>query len=485
MAGATEKTNFAFLEKEQKGMIHKIGAMVLGFSMVLAATAQTNKKTEQAFRNFLNDSQMQHGITSLYVVNSRTGEVVFSHNEQTGLSTASTLKVVTASTAFDVLGQDFRFRTPIYTSGITKNGMLQGDVFIGASGDPTLASWRYDGTKNFIQLRQLADAFQQKGITQISGNWQMDESGFSSQTTPGGWTFDDMGNYYGAGAAGFNWYENQYDLKLKPGANPGQPVAITGTSPIPNAVILINELTSGPKGSGDRAIIYPDRWPGGTVRGTVPAGVSSFTISGSIADPRNYFFKSIQDFAAKNQVDIFMGAQPAAAVKGTDRSKMQLLTEWKSPLLDSIVYWFLQKSINLYGEALLKQLSLGKTKIANTSDGADFIQDYWKMRGIEPSALRVIDGSGLSPQNRVTTHALVTILQYARKREWFPAFYDGLPIINGLKMKSGSISGVKGYTGYVTSSDGNTYTFAFLVNNFDGSSGAITQKMFRVLDVLK
>jgi len=156
MAGATEKTNFAFLEKEQKGMIHKIGAMVLGFSMVLAATAQTNKKTEQAFRNFLNDSQMQHGITSLYVVNSRTGEVVFSHNEQTGLSTASTLKVVTASTAFDVLGQDFRFRTPIYTSGITKNGMLQGDVFIGAFGDPTLASWRYDGTKNFIQLQQLA-----------------------------------------------------------------------------------------------------------------------------------------------------------------------------------------------------------------------------------------------------------------------------------------------------------------------------------------
>jgi D-alanyl-D-alanine carboxypeptidase/D-alanyl-D-alanine-endopeptidase (penicillin-binding protein 4) len=52
-------------------------------------------------------------------------------------------------------------------------------------------------------------------------------------------------------------------------------------------------------------------------------------------------------------------------------------------------------------------------------------------------------------------------------------------------MKSGSISGVRGYTGYVKSSTGGEFIFAFLVNNFDGSSSSIMQKMFRVIDVMK
>ena len=71
-------------------------------------------------------------------------------------------------------------------------------------------------------------------------------------------------------------------------------------------------------------------------------------------------------------------------------------------------------------------------------------------------------------------------MQYARSKPWFKSFYNALPEINGIKMKSGSIGGVRSFTGYA----GN-YTFAIVVNNYNGSSGEIVKKMYKLLDILK
>ena len=117
--------------------------------------------------------------------------------------------------------------------------------------------------------------------------------------------------------------------------------------------------------------------------------------------------------------------------------------------------------------------------------GIKIVSNFWKERGIEKGALRMYDGCGLSPQNKLTTHSLVTALQYARGKDWFHIFYNALPELNGMKIKSGTIGGVKGFAGYHTSKAGTDYTIAFLVNNFEGSSTAITKKLYEVLDVLK
>ena len=156
-----------------------------------------------------------------------------------------------------------------------------------------------------------------------------------------------------------------------------------------------------------------------------------------------------------------------------------------SPSLDSINYWFLQKSVNLFGEAFVKTIAYKKTNFGATDTGINIIKDFWSKHGIEKSALNIIDGSGLSPANRVTTNALVTVLQYARQQNWFSSFYYALPLQNGIKMKSGSIGGVRSYTGYVKSKSGNEYTFSFIVNNFDGSAGTVREKMWKLLDILK
>ena len=97
----------------------------------------------------------------------------------------------------------------------------------------------------------------------------------------------------------------------------------------------------------------------------------------------------------------------------------------------------------------------------------------------------LIDGSGLSPANRITSEALVKILQYAKARTWFPSFYRALPEMNGIKMKDGYIGGVRSYAGFAKSVKGDEYIFSFIVNNFDGNPASVREKMWKVLDLLK
>jgi D-alanyl-D-alanine carboxypeptidase/D-alanyl-D-alanine-endopeptidase (penicillin-binding protein 4) len=149
------------------------------------------------------------------------------------------------------------------------------------------------------------------------------------------------------------------------------------------------------------------------------------------------------------------------------------------------VYWFLQKSINLYGEDFAKTIAYETTGQGSTEKGVEAIRNFWQQRGIEKSGVKMMDGSGLSPANRVTPEAEVAALQYARQRPWFSSFYNSLPTYNHTKMKSGTIGGVKAFAGYQTSADGVKYTFSIIINNYDGSTDAVIKKMFDVLDVLK
>ena len=148
-------------------------------------------------------------------------------------------------------------------------------------------------------------------------------------------------------------------------------------------------------------------------------------------------------------------------------------------------YWFFKKSINLYGESILKTLSLEKIKTGLTDSGIVIVKDFWKQKGLDAGELNIYDGSGLSPLNRLTTHAQVEVLKYAKTKDWFPYFYDALPEYNGMKMKSGTISDVKGFCGYQKAKDGKEYIFSFLVNNYNGRTSGVVNKMYKVLDELK
>lgn len=443
----------------------------------LVHSQNTAVKLYKAIKNLEADSQMKSAILGFYVTGVN-GEIICAENSAFGLAAASCQKVITSVASFELLGIDYRYKTEFGYSGKVNNGTLNGNIYITGNGDPTLGSWRFNDTKEQVVLDKLISALKNADIKQINGNFIFSDKRWESQTIPGGWVWDDIGNYYGAGATALNWRENQYDLILQPGKKAGDKVNVVATKPTLFGVNLINELMTGEPKSGDNGYIYlPPYSKNGYVRGTVPAGKNTFTISGSVPNPamqlRGVFIDELQ------RQGITVNLSDSNDNLQTLAHTVNLLTLY-SPPLDSINYWFLKRSINLYGEALLKTLGFGKKKQGSTEAGLNVLKSFWAANGIDSISINIIDGSGLSPGNRVTPEALVKVMQYAQTRPWFSSFYNALPEINGIKMKSGSIGGARSFTGYAAD-----YTFAIVIDNYNGSSVEIVRKMYRLLDILK
>lgn len=451
------------------------------FSCIGFVSAQSvQERLNKAFQQFTGDPQMRYAIAGISVVNSESGQTIFEYNGNTGLAPASCQKLVTSATALELLGINYRYKTTLGYDGEIRDGRLTGNLYITGYGDPTLGSWRYVGTSDTSIIRQWQKKIQDLRIKKIDGQIIVQANQWETASVPGGWPWDDMGNYYGAGSYGLNWRENQYDLVLKSGPNPGDKVMIAKMIPVLHDMIFTNELVAGKKGSGDNAYIYSAPYNDRAfIRGTIPPSQSAFIISGSMTNPGTQLGYTLA--AALTDAT---GKQPGVREQLNKKSTQMIHVQY-SPVLDSINYWFMRKSVNLYGETLVKTMAYEKNGKGSTEDGLEIMKDFWKTKGIDPASLRMIDGSGLSPQNRVTTNSLVKVLQYARSRSWFTQYLAAFPEYNKMKLKSGTIGGAKGFAGYHTSKEGITYTVALIVNNYDGSANEIVRKMFLILDELK
>lgn len=456
------------------------------FIGIISTAQSVGDKLAKAMQQLKNDSALKHASVSLYVIESKTNKIVIDYNGEMGLAPASCQKIISSATAFELLGKDYQYKTELGYDGVISSGVLKGNLYLVGSGDPTLGSWRYSATNDTVIVKQWLDAIKNAGIKLIDGNVFLDGRQFSYQPLPGGWIWDDIGNYYGAGTWGLNWHENQYDLVLQPGDDEGDDVTILKTNPALQRAFLKPNLKTGKKGSGDNGYIYlPPYSSTGFIEGTVPAGEKTFTISGAFSNPFWQIQQVLDDAFNKENIG-FKSMFDLSAIDNTvTRKPNTIIATYKSPTLDSINYWFMKKSINLYGEALLKTIAFEQTGIGATDKGVDIVRKFWQERGIDIGAIKIIDGSGLSPQNRITTSVLVHVLQYAKDKKWFSSFYDALPLYNGMKLKSGSIGGSKSFAGYHTSRAGVDYTVAIIVNNFDDSASTIVKKLFAILDELK
>jgi len=459
-------------------MFNKIIYTIFCFLIYFNAIAQSSPSLKTAMDEFNGDQQLKFAIAGLYVVDGQTGASVFEHNAYTGLAPASTEKIITAATALDVLGKNFTYETKFGIVNTAKGKSL----YIQASGDPTLGSWRWDSTKEEVVLAAIKNAVRMKGIKQLesiiisSKGWSNDDG------LPERWTWEDIGQYYGAGSQGLNWRENQFDLIVKSGANIGDPVTVLRTNPFLYNYKIVSEAKAAGKETGDESsLYYPSK--GNTysvLKGTIPAGKNDFVIAGSIYDPSRQFARTII-----NELKSIAVVKDDIQLTGEAYDSVDWLYTHTSPTMAKIVYWFLRKSVNLYGEALIRTIGFQLKGEATTEKGVEAVQEYWKTKGIDPEEMHLYDGSGLSPQNRITPHAEVTVLKYAKAQSWYPEFYDGIPLYNDMKMKSGTINRVKGFTGYQKSKTGKEYIFSMIINNYNGSQLSLVRKMYKVLDQLK
>jgi len=450
---------------------------VLTLSAQLFSAQNITQKLDKATKDLMESSSAVASSLSFYV-SDENGNVIYDYQGNKGLSTASTQKIFTAGAALEALGKNYTYTTTSGYSGTISGGTLNGNLFVSSNGDPTLGSWRYEGYKPENFKTKLIEAVKKSGIAKISGDLIIDDSYFDHQTTPGGWPWDDLGNYYGAGVWGINWRENQFDININGTDFKSFSYPLEG-------VKWLNDLKTG--GSSDQSLIFTAPHSDvALINGMLPAG-KTVTVSGSTPNPplqlgvevKQWLKESGIEFSGKvvtnSQLEID-GKQPSTAPKNNT-----ILT-YQSPTLDKIVYWFLRKSINFYGETLIKTLGKEKKGNPNFKSGVAYLKEFWKSKGINANMINFADGSGLSPQNYVAAKAEVQALLYTKKQSWFEFYYDGFPTQdNGMKMKSGTMRDTKSFAGYHTAKDGKKYVFSIIINNYQGSGGAELQKILNVL----
>lgn len=485
------------MTKSNKFIRMKISKLFFGallsplFVTPIFTTAQQTTAAQLAtgFQQFTDQPNLKNGIASMYVLDAKNGNVVFEKNSQIGLPTASTLKVITSITALDILGPEYTYQTTLYYTGeIDSLGILHGDIVIQGSGDPTLGSDRYPEQREEQVLTKWSRAIRDAGIQQINGRIIGDDRLYVGNDIPGGWIWTDIGNYYGAGISALNWRENKTGINFKP-STIGSPAPVSDIIADISYLSIVNQVTTGAKGSGDNVYAYSAPYSEKIyLRGSYGQDLKK-TIEISIPDPAYDVAHQLHRRISADGIAIFENPTTGQRLIEQDSVfplKTKDLDIHQSPKLIDIVYWFNQKSINLYGEALLKSIGYFTGNKTTTSGGATYVKKYWNQKlRIQEQELDIKDGSGLSPQNNVTTAAMTGIMQYAISRPWYVNFVKALPTYNQMTMKSGTIGGTLGYTGYHTAKDGKTYTFTLLVYNYNGGAAKMRQNMFKVLDNLK
>ena len=455
----------------------KLIPFILLFSQLYFAQ-NVAQSLETATKKLLSSSPAYSSNVSIYVAD-ENGNFVYENNGNKGLSTASTQKIFTAAAALETLGKDFQYVTTVNFSGTLSGGNLDGDLFITSTGDPTLGSWRYEGYKPENFKQKLIKSLKDRGISSISGDLIIDDLYFDFQTVPGGWPWNDLGNYYGAGVWGVNWRENQFDLQMANGDIKKSNIDL------PN-VKWVNEVKTG--GSSDQSFIFTAPHSDvALINGTLPS--KAITVSGATPNPPLTLGEEIKIWLKEAGIE-FKGKITATSQQKIEGQKISfapknnLLMEYKSPTLDKIVFWFMRKSVNLYGETLVKTLGKEKKNEGSFDAGISYLKEFWKSKGINAAMINFADGSGLSPQNYVAARAEVQSLLWSQKQPWFKEFFEGFPTqANGMKMKSGTMKDTKSFAGYHTAKNGKKYVFAIIINNYQG--GNISNALFEVLNELK
>ena len=135
-----------------------------GYIPGLFGQALVSNRLAKAVEILQGDSQMKHAIIGLTVLKTATGEKVYEINAQTGLAPASCQKTITSAASMDILGPQYRYQTVLGYDGIITKGVLNGNLYVQGSGDPSLGSWRFDATKEDIVFSKWISVLHEIGI---------------------------------------------------------------------------------------------------------------------------------------------------------------------------------------------------------------------------------------------------------------------------------------------------------------------------------
>jgi D-alanyl-D-alanine carboxypeptidase/D-alanyl-D-alanine-endopeptidase (penicillin-binding protein 4) len=427
------------------------------------------------------------------VVRVSDGEVVYARDPDRALNGASTMKVVTAATALRALGPAWRFQTVVERDGeIDADGVLHGNLYVRGGGDPTLVVER---------LWKLVHDVSLAGVSKIDGDVVFDGSTFAPGEHIVGWDKrEDLENgpaYFPTlGALSVNF--NTVALVTGPGPTVGSAARVVVETPVGDHVTVVSTATTGTERAANTVRIERKVLPDGrlefAVSGVVPAGTEVDRHYRAVADPTAHFVAAFREMMKREPIAVSgrykVGTSPGDATR---------LARSTSPPLAAVLGDMNKHSNNFIAEQVLRAVGAATSGTPGSSDnGMAAVSAYLGSLGLDPSADRLVNGSGLAKAFAIRPSTLVAVLRDMDRDPLLAdefraslsiAGVDGTLVRRGdqpglFRGKTGTLDGVHCLTGVVDADGGDRYAFAFLANDIDGTNAQVRRVQDRFVEEL-
>ena len=401
--------------------------------------------------SLINKSEISKNATvSVSLRKLNDGNVIYEKDSKKLLHPASTLKAFTTPVISNILGSNYKFKTQIYK---TKNN----DVYLKLSGNPSFTS---------KDLRNLITSLYGAGIKEIN-RFYIDDSVMDNQEYGIGWMWDDEVISYIPKYSRYNLDGNIFSITIKPSL---ENKTIKIESPKNYNVIIENKLKIGAK---NNILVERNFWEGMEKITLVGSVKTNEVLKVPVFNPKKYFISAIQDIINTSNINYYgtygNKAVPADAV---------LVNEIETSV-EGFYPQIMKDSNNLVTETLFK-IAGGKYKQlqGKTSYAVEALEDYYKNIEVSTDDIIIVDGSGVSRNDLISTNWMTEALfkinkndKYYNYKEFFNIPNEGtlsnrlLELRDSLWAKTGTLSNISGLTGYIKSKSGNEYAFAILIQN--------------------
>lgn len=483
----------------------KITLLVLWASVgAMAQPKAALDNLKNALKTLNSSASMQHAGWGFVLKSLKDGKTLASYHPQRTLIPASTMKTVTTAAGLGVLGENYTFQTTLEYSGtLAPDGTLNGNLYIRGGADPSLGTdhiAQYDDYNTV--MAQWANKIAEAGITRITGSVVGNADFLPENAVPDGWQWGDLGNYYGAPVTGLNINENYYKLIFKSGAKEGDATSILRTEPNIEGLQFDNLVVAGKPTGKDNAYIYGAPYSFlRYVTGSIPAAKKEFVVKGSVPDPALLCAQLFHKRLTAKGISIEKDPTTTRILRrnGTraDSLPRKAIYVHRSPVLKNLVAKTNVFSLNLYAEAILCAVGNQMLSEATVEAGTKAVQTFWQMRGLDTEGFYMYDGSGLSPTNGITPTQLAQMFYLNSREPYFKSFYESLPVagLSGtlsdmclgtaaagkIHAKSGTMTRLMCYVGYVEGKSGQKYCFSFMVNKYSGDYYAMRAQVEKLM----
>ena len=467
------------------------------------ATQTSKQSAKKSIETLINTQIGSQAVISICAM-TRDGKKVVDINSSKMLAPASNVKLISTGTALHRLGPDHRFETTLAYDGEIIDGTLNGNVYIIGGGDPTLGSKDSIATpveKIFAQWTAMLRRF---GIRNIKGRIIGDGRYFDSMLEHPTWLIEDVGTYYGAGSSGLMFYENMQSFKVSAGAEAGDKLEIAPSYPQAPWMEFRYNCYTGEEGTGNMLVMSTTELaPVAEIRGTLGVDRKNARLDGSNKFPEYTCAYHFKKHLEENGITCTGVGDFRLDRSWTCHGKMKWLGKTYSPTLKQIIFETNHISNNVYAETLMR--TLGKEMTGSACYDSSYVATKKVLSELQVSTkngYRIKDGSGLSRQNHISSDFLCRFLRGMINSPYYAHYLETLPYPGGngtlkynmqevpretrvrIKAKSGSMNGVRCYSGYILPKKGSgkdVIIFSIMVNNCTSPSWKVRNLLDEIM----